>query len=107
MHILADLWNSPDAANTLGNIDDRLPARPPCWAAWRCCGTGERKAAGKSTDKPNMITGLVQICWHKSRPLLGRELREIPMEGDRLLMTPQQCSSAPTRTPSAGAEFRA
>ena len=33
VHILADLWNSPDAANTMG-CPPPAPARPPCWAAW-------------------------------------------------------------------------
>jgi hypothetical protein len=25
----------------------------------------KRKAAGKPSDKPNLVTGPVQICWHK------------------------------------------
>ena len=48
------------------------------------------RAAGKSTERPNMITGPVQICWHKFARYWDIELREIPLEGDRLLMTPDE-----------------
>ena len=50
----------------------------------------KRKAAGKPIDKPNMITGPVQICWHKFARYWDIELREIPMEQGRLLMTPEE-----------------
>jgi glutamate decarboxylase len=50
----------------------------------------KRRAAGKSTDKPNLITGPVQVCWHKFARYWDIELREIPMEKDRLLMTPEE-----------------
>ena len=48
------------------------------------------RAQGKATDKPNMICGPVQICWHKFARYWDVELREIPMEGDRLIMTPEE-----------------
>ena len=47
-------------------------------------------AQGKATDKPNMICGPVQICWHKFARYWDVELREIPMENDRLIMTPEE-----------------
>jgi len=53
---------------------------------WRA----RRKGAGKSYDKPNLVTGPVQICWHKFTRYWGVELREIPMEGDRLIMSPEE-----------------
>ena len=37
-----------------------------------------------------MITGPVQICWHKFARYWDIELREIPMEHGRLLMTPDE-----------------
>ena len=49
-----------------------------------------RKAEGKPTDKPNLITGPVQICWHKFTRYWDIEHREIPMENGRLLMTPEE-----------------
>ena len=51
---------------------------------------GKDAHPGKSTDKPNLICGPVQICWHKFARYWDVELREIPMEGDRLIMTPEE-----------------
>jgi glutamate decarboxylase len=91
VHMLADLWNSPDAANTLGcsttgsSEAAMLGGMAMKWR-WR----EKMKAAGKPTDKPNMICGPVQVCWHKFARYWDVELREIPMEGDRLIMTPEE-----------------
>jgi glutamate decarboxylase len=91
VHMLADLWNSPDAANTLGTSTTgsseaaMLGGMALLWN-WR----RRRRAAGASTDRPNLICGPVQICWHKFARYWDVELREIPMEGDRLLMTPEE-----------------
>jgi glutamate decarboxylase len=91
VHMLADLWNSPDAANTVGcsttgsSEAAMLGGMALKWK-WR----DKMRAAGKPTDKPNMITGPVQICWHKFARYWDIELREIPLEGDRLLMTPEE-----------------
>jgi glutamate decarboxylase len=91
VHILADLWNSPDAANTLGTSTTgsseaaMLGGMALLWK-WRT----RQRAAGKPTDKPNLITGPVQVCWHKFARYWDVELREIPMEGDRYLMTPEE-----------------
>ncbi|HCM51199.1 MAG TPA: glutamate decarboxylase, partial [Microbacterium sp.] len=52
-----------------------------------------RRAAGLSTDKPNLICGPVQVCWHKFARYWDIELREIPMEHDRLIMTPDEVLS--------------
>jgi glutamate decarboxylase len=90
-HMLADLWNSPDAENTLGcsttgsSEAAMLGGMALKWA-WR----EKMKALGKPTDKPNMICGPVQVCWHKFARYWDVELREIPMEGDRLIMTPEE-----------------
>ena len=51
------------------------------------------KALGKPTDKPNMVCGPVQVCWHKFARYWDVELREIPMEGDRFTMTPEEAIS--------------
>ncbi len=91
VHMLADLWNSPDAANTLGcsttgsSEAAMLGGMALKWK-WR----EKMKAAGKPTDKPNMICGPVQVCWHKFARYWDVELREIPMEGERLIMTPEE-----------------
>ncbi len=91
VHMLADLWNSPDAANTLGTSTTgsseaaMLGGMALLWN-WR----RRRRAAGASSDRPNLICGPVQICWHKFARYWDVELREIPMESDRLLMTPAE-----------------
>jgi len=91
VHMLADLWNSPDAVNTLGTSTTgsseaaMLGGMALLWN-WRA----RRRAAGKPTDRPNLVTGPVQICWHKFARYWDIEHREIPMEGDRLIMTPEE-----------------
>ncbi len=91
VHMLADLWNSPDAENTLGcsTIGSSEAAMIGGLALkwqWR----KKQAAKGKPTDKPNLICGPVQICWHKFARYFDVELREIPLEGDRLIMTPEE-----------------
>ena len=94
VHILADLWNSPEAENILGTSTTgsseaaMLGGMALLWK-WR----ERRRAAGLSTDKPNLICGPVQVCWHKFARYWDIELREIPMEHDRLIMTPDEVLS--------------
>ncbi|HAS90387.1 MAG TPA: glutamate decarboxylase [Desulfovibrio sp.] len=91
VHMLADLWNSPDAANTLGcsttgsSEAAMLGGMAMKWR-WR----EKMKVQGKPVDKPNMICGPVQICWHKFAKYWDVELREIPMEKGRLIMSPEE-----------------
>ena len=91
VHMLADLWNSPDAANTMGTSTTgsseaaMLGGMALLWK-WR----ERRRAEGKPTDRPNLVTGPVQICWHKFTRYWDVEHREIPMEGDRLIMNPEE-----------------
>ncbi len=91
VHMLADLWNSPDAVNTAGTSTTgsseaaMLGGMALKWK-WR----DKMKAAGKSTEKPNLICGPVQVCWHKFARYWDVELREIPMEHGRLIMTPEE-----------------
>jgi glutamate decarboxylase len=91
VHMLADLWHSPDAANTLGTSTTgsseaaMLGGMALLWK-WR----ERQRAAGRPIDTPNLVTGPVQICWHKFTRYWGIEHREIPMEGDRLIMTPEE-----------------
>lgn len=91
VHMLADLWHSPEAANTLGcsttgsSEAAMLGGMAMKWK-WRA----RRRAAGLPDDKPNLICGPVQICWHKFARYWDIELREIPLEGDRLIMSPDE-----------------
>jgi len=50
----------------------------------------KRRQAGRPATKPNLVCGPVQICWHKFARYFDVELRQIPCEGRRLLMTPEE-----------------
>lgn len=51
-------------------------------ALWRW--RARRKAAGKPIDKPNLVCGPVQICWHKFCRYWDIEMREIPMAARKM-----------------------
>lgn len=91
VHMLADLWNSPEAANTLGcSTTGSSEAAMLGGLAMKWRWRQRRQAAGKPVDKPNMVCGPVQICWHKFARYWDVELREIPMEKGRLIMSPEE-----------------
>ncbi|CAH1692885.1 glutamate decarboxylase B [Hyphomicrobiales bacterium] len=89
--MVADLWNAPDPTGTLGcstvgsSEAAMLGGLALKWR-WR----KKQLAAGKPADKPNLICGPVQICWHKFARYFDVELREIPLEGDRLIMNTEE-----------------
>jgi glutamate decarboxylase len=91
VHILADLWHSPAAADTTGC--STTGSSEACMLGglalkhqWR----RRMAATGRPTDKPNLVTGPVQVCWHKFARYFDVELREIPLERGRLGMTPEE-----------------
>ncbi len=91
VHMLAALWNSPATENsigtsTTGSSEAAMLGGMALLRNWRA----RQEAAGRPTDKPNIITGPVQICWHKFTRYWDIEHREIPMEGDRLIMTAEE-----------------
>ncbi len=50
-----------------------------------------RRAAGKPTDKPNIVMGInVQVCWEKFANYFEVEPRLVPMEGDRFHLTGEE-----------------
>jgi len=91
VHMLADLWNAPDAKNTAGTSTTgsseaaMLGGMALLWN-WRA----KRTAEGKPIDKPNLVTGPVQVCWHKFTRYWNVEHREIPMDGDRYIMNAEE-----------------
>jgi len=91
VHMLANLWNSPDAVasvgcSTTGSSEAAMLGGMALKWRWR----EQRRAAGKSVERPNLVCGPVQICWHKFARYWDIELREIPMEQGRLLMNPAE-----------------
>jgi glutamate decarboxylase len=91
VHMMADLWNAPDPVNSIGcsttgsSEAAMLGGMAMKWR-WR----ERRRASGKPVDRPNLICGPVQVCWHKFARYWDIELREIPMEQGRLLMSPAE-----------------
>jgi glutamate decarboxylase len=80
VHMMADLWNAPEAANTVGT--SAIGSSEACMLAgmaakwrWRAA----RAAAGKPVDAPNMVCGPVQVVWHKFARYWDIEMREVPM----------------------------
>jgi glutamate decarboxylase len=94
VHMLADLWHAPDAADTLGTstIGSSEAAMLAGMAALRRWRT-KRKEAGKPADHPNMVCGPVQVVWHKFARYWDVELREMPMAPGRYGLTPEEMAS--------------
>jgi glutamate decarboxylase len=88
VHMLADLWNAPEAANTIGA--SAIGSSEACMLAgmaakWRW--RAKREAEGKPTDKPNMVCGAVQVVWHKFAKYWDIEMREVAMSQNHYEMT--------------------
>jgi glutamate decarboxylase len=88
-HMLADLWHAPDTENSLGT--STTGSSEACMlggmaAKWRW--KARQRAAGKPTDKPNLVCGPVQVCWDKFCRYWEIEKREVKMTHDRFQMDP-------------------
>ena len=91
VHILADLWNSPSAdesigCSTTGSSEAAMLGALSLKWQWR----KRREAAGKPADKPNLVCGPVQVCWHKFARYFDVELREVPIAAGHLCTTADQ-----------------
>ena len=86
VNMLSRLWNSPDdeeatGTSTTGSSEAAMLGGMALKWRWR---DRMQKAAGKPTDKPNMVMGInVQVCWEKFCRYWDVEMRLVPMEGDR------------------------
>lgn len=91
VRMLADLWNSPDAANTKGcSTSGSSEAAMLGGLALKWRWRKKREQARLPSDKPNLICGPAHICWPKFAKYFDVELRQIPCEGQRLLMSPRE-----------------
>ncbi len=91
VHVLARLWNSPDAATTIGTSttgSSEAAMLGGLAAKWRW--RARMSAAKKRGGMPNMICGPVQICWHKFARYFDVEMRQVPLEPGRLDLTPEE-----------------
>jgi glutamate decarboxylase len=89
--MLADLWNAPVTGDPVGC--SAIGSSEACMlggmaAKWRW--REKRRAAGKSTDRPNMVCGPVQVVWHKFAKYWDIEMREIPMSPGKYCMDAEQ-----------------
>ena len=92
VNILADLWSSPEhesatGCSTTGSSEAAMLSGMALKWRWR----DRMKAAGKPTDKPNMVMGAnVQVCWEKFCRYWEVEPRLVPMEGETFHLTPDR-----------------
>jgi glutamate decarboxylase len=90
VHMLADLWNSPAAATTIGcSTTGSSEAAMLGGLALKWRWRERQRRAGRPAGRPNLVTGPVQVCWHKFARYFDVELREIPLERSRLGLTPE------------------
>ncbi|MCO5784630.1 glutamate decarboxylase [Citrobacter sp. BR102] len=97
VNMMADLWNAPVSVNGQATGTNTIGSSEACMLGgmamkWRW--RARRSAAGKSIDKPNLVCGPVQVCWHKFARYWDVEIREIPMEPGNLFMDPQRMVDA-------------
>ncbi|ORM59850.1 glutamate decarboxylase [Pantoea rodasii] len=94
VRMLARLWHAPEAdttmgCSTVGSSEAAMLAGLAAKFNWR----KRRMLAGQPVNKPNLVCGPVQVCWHKFCRYFDIELREIPMSKNRLLMSPEEVLS--------------
>ena len=85
MNILADLWHAdPEERATGCSTTGSSEAAMRCGLALKWRWRERVRAAGKPTDRPNLVTGAnVQVCWEKFMRYWDVEPRLVPMEGER------------------------
>ncbi len=89
VHMIADLWGSPSAASTIGTSttgSSEAAMLGGLAMKWRW------KAARKPTggQVPNLVTGPVQVCWHKFARYFDVELRELPFHRGSYISDPNE-----------------
>jgi glutamate decarboxylase len=91
VNIISHLWHSPAGeraigCSTTGSSEAVMLAALALKWRWR-----ERmRKAGKPADRPNLVTGAnVQVCWEKFCRYWDVEDRLVPLEGERLHLTPE------------------
>lgn len=94
VRMIGDLWHAPDSTQavgcaTTGSSEAAMLGGLAMKRRWEA----RQRAAGRPIDKPNIVTGPVQVCWHKFARYWDIERREIPMDNGRLLMTPEEVLS--------------
>jgi glutamate decarboxylase len=100
VHMLAELWNAPDAAETIGT--STIGSSEACMLGglalkWRW--RRRMRAAGKDPERngvrPNLVMGSnTQVCWHKFCRYWDVEAREVALEGEEVVTNPERAAAA-------------
>ncbi len=91
VRMIADLWNAPNpekviGCSTIGSSEACMLGGMAALHRWRA----RRRKENKPTDKPNLVCGPVQICWHKFCRYWDVEIREVPMAPGRYCMDAEE-----------------
>ncbi|MCO5583470.1 hypothetical protein L7F22_037381 [Adiantum nelumboides] len=94
VNMIARLFNAPlsdsdDAigVSTIGSSEAMMLALLACKKNWQ----NRRRAQGKSTDKPNFVTGSnVQVCWEKFSRYFEVEMKTVNIREDYFVMDPHR-----------------
>jgi glutamate decarboxylase len=90
VHMLADLWNCPEqhkpiGCSTTGSSEACMLAGLAMKWRWR----QRQQHKNKPHDRPNLVMGInVQICWEKFCRYWDIEMRMVPMEEGRYIISP-------------------
>jgi glutamate decarboxylase len=89
LHILADLWNAPDAHASIGT--SAIGSSEACMLgglAFKRRWQNARRAAGKSTESPNIVfSSAVQVVWEKFANYFEVEPRYVPITKEKPYLT--------------------
>ncbi|MCL7380942.1 glutamate decarboxylase [Streptomyces sp. 35G-GA-8] len=88
--MLADLWNAPDAATTVGcSTTGSSEACMLAGLALKRRWAARNASRYPATARPNLVMGVnVQVCWDKFCNFWEVEARQVPMEGERFHLDP-------------------
>ena len=91
VHILADLWNSPEPHATIGTSG--IGSSEACMLgglAFKRRWQQKRRAEGKPTDSPNIVfSSAVQVVWEKFANYWEVEPRYVPITKENPFLTPE------------------
>jgi glutamate decarboxylase len=91
VNMLADLWNAPDAAQSRGcSTTGSSEAAMLCGLAMKTRWRNSRKLPREARARPNLVCGLVHSCWPMFARYFDVEIRQVPCEKGRLLLSPEE-----------------
>ncbi len=92
VNMIAELWHADATEQATGcSTTGSSEAAMLCGLALKWRWRERMRAAGRPTDRPNLVTGInVQVCWEKFMRYWDIEPRLVPMEGDRFHLTPEE-----------------